>query len=756
MRRGRRKGASKDKVFGCDLLEHLAASSQEIPLVLRCCSEFIEEHGIVDGIYRLSGVSSNTQRLRNEFDSEGTPDLCKDVYLQDIHCVSSLCKAYFRELPNPLLTYQLYDKFADAVAVQLEEERLVKFKEVLKELPHLHFRTLEYLMHHLVRMAEHASQTNMHVRNLAIVWAPNLLRSRDIEATGFNGTAAFMEVRVQSIVVEFILTHVSQLFPGPGHASERRKSLPSPSVLCNQDDPFFRAIPFQFPSALSPGDGPPPMRPYHAIIEGTDKRKGSLKGRKWKSIFNLGGRLHDPRRKNKAPSKDKEKPVLRPAKSMDSLSSVPYSQEGSRHQPSPWHGRQGQREGWWAQQAAEEEPEYMDMRKNKPLSPTEDFHDLPLDFQDTFGFLDLIESSVSNQMNEFSVEPPCPHEEEEEEEEEEQGPTGHPADPRPCSPPSNPSCQAHRSLTFDPHGRACKSHSLPYKSRSFCPAPSSTSEDEDDDLDEDDGSDEEEDMLFYSLPSSLRFGDLKETDAPHGHSDRTDLEPAAQYEDISTDTDITNSITTISINTDTADQSERQPEDRLRLETVPLETEGHSGGGGGDCLQQEERIEEQETCTLTASERDHTAAQAHIHTLRDAEEEAGLAGSEEEEEEEDVCGVKALSRSDSGEGDLAAAHSCSECPLLRTAHASPASEHGVNGAELTAEVPERSETTEAPSEPQEGSDHPPSSPALLPEPCKMPSANCEQCDIHTEQAEGTGEQEPDSGYTTAAQALRIA
>lgn len=49
---------------------------------------------------------------RGEFESDGSPDLNKDVYLQDIHCVSSLCKAYFRELPNPLLTYQLYDKFA--------------------------------------------------------------------------------------------------------------------------------------------------------------------------------------------------------------------------------------------------------------------------------------------------------------------------------------------------------------------------------------------------------------------------------------------------------------------------------------------------------------------------------------------------------------------------------------------------------------------------------------------------------------------
>lgn len=49
---------------------------------------------------------------RADFESDGTPDLNKDVYLQDIHCVSSLCKAYFRELPNPLLTYQLYEKFA--------------------------------------------------------------------------------------------------------------------------------------------------------------------------------------------------------------------------------------------------------------------------------------------------------------------------------------------------------------------------------------------------------------------------------------------------------------------------------------------------------------------------------------------------------------------------------------------------------------------------------------------------------------------
>ncbi|KAM6309362.1 rho GTPase-activating protein 30 [Podargus strigoides] len=325
--KARRKGGTKERVFGCDLLEHLQQSGQEVPQVLRSCTEFVEQHGVVDGIYRLSGVSSNIQRLRQEFDSDRCPDLQKDVYLQDIHCVSSLCKAYFRELPNPLLTYQLYDKFADAVAIQMEEARLVKIKEVLKELPVPHYRTLEFLMRHLLRMASYSAQTNMHARNLAIVWAPNLLRSKDIEATGFNGTAAFMEVRVQSIVVEFILTHVEQLFgDAPLHGSESpRRSLLLGGGAHGQPPPYH------VPAALSQGDGPPPIRPYHTIIELSDhRRKGSLKAKKWRSIFNLGRSSHEAKRKLlKAEEKGDKcgKTSLRPAKSMDSLSSVPSASD---------------------------------------------------------------------------------------------------------------------------------------------------------------------------------------------------------------------------------------------------------------------------------------------------------------------------------------------------------------------------------------------------------------------------------------------
>ncbi|KAM4704308.1 rho GTPase-activating protein 33 [Rhinophrynus dorsalis] len=208
----RQRGILRERVFGTDLGEHLLDSGEEVPRVLLSCAQFLEKYGIVDGIYRLSGVSSNIQKLRHEFDSERIPDLSRETYLQDVHCVSSLCKLYFRELPNPLLTYRLYQPFTEAMSATSEEEKLICVHDLIQQLPPPHYRTLEYLMRHLSRLSTHSDRTGMHARNLAIIWAPNLLRSRDMESVGTPGADAFREVRVQSVLVEFLLCNVETLF----------------------------------------------------------------------------------------------------------------------------------------------------------------------------------------------------------------------------------------------------------------------------------------------------------------------------------------------------------------------------------------------------------------------------------------------------------------------------------------------------------------------------------------------------------------
>ncbi|XP_001369984.2 rho GTPase-activating protein 31 isoform X1 [Monodelphis domestica] len=344
----KRKGATG--AFGCDLTEYLETSGQDVPYVLRSCAEFIETHGIVDGIYRLSGVTSNIQKLRQEFGSDQCPDLTREVYLQDIHCVGSLCKLYFRELPNPLLTYELYEKFTQAVSHCPEEEgQLARIQNVIQELPPPHYRTLEYLIRHLTHIASFSSKTNMHTRNLALVWAPNLLRSKEIEAIGCNGDAAFLAVRVQQVVIEFILNHVDQIFsssPCSVENDENRpimKSLTLPALslpmkLVSLEEAQARSLATNHPARKErrenslPEIVPPTGALFHTVLELPDnKRKLSSKSKKWKSIFNLGRSGSDSKSKlNRNGSVfvrgqrlSVEKATIRPAKSMDSLCSMP-------------------------------------------------------------------------------------------------------------------------------------------------------------------------------------------------------------------------------------------------------------------------------------------------------------------------------------------------------------------------------------------------------------------------------------------------
>ncbi|XP_060532986.1 GTPase-activating protein CdGAPr isoform X3 [Cylas formicarius] len=216
-RRLKQSGILKERVFGCDLGEHLLNTGREVPTVLKCCAEFIEANGIVDGIYRLSGVTSNIQKLRNAFDEDRVPDLYTEDILKDIHSVASLLKMYFRELPNPLCTYQLYQSFVNAVqgcgtairTTETDHERLLKMREAVQKLPPPHYRTLEYLMRHLARVANHSESTGMTTRNVAIVWAPNLLRC---EALEIGGVAALQGVGVQAVVTEFLICYADLIF----------------------------------------------------------------------------------------------------------------------------------------------------------------------------------------------------------------------------------------------------------------------------------------------------------------------------------------------------------------------------------------------------------------------------------------------------------------------------------------------------------------------------------------------------------------
>lgn len=64
-------------------------------------------------------------------------------------------------------------------------------------------------MRHLARVSEKGNQTGMTARNIAIVWAPNLLRCKELEV---GGVAALQGVGVQAVVTEFLIVYADLIF----------------------------------------------------------------------------------------------------------------------------------------------------------------------------------------------------------------------------------------------------------------------------------------------------------------------------------------------------------------------------------------------------------------------------------------------------------------------------------------------------------------------------------------------------------------
>lgn len=68
-----------------------------------------------EGIYRKSGGAAQMRTIQISFETNELLDLKDEDTINDICAVTSVLKQYFRELPNPLLPYELYDQFMEAV-----------------------------------------------------------------------------------------------------------------------------------------------------------------------------------------------------------------------------------------------------------------------------------------------------------------------------------------------------------------------------------------------------------------------------------------------------------------------------------------------------------------------------------------------------------------------------------------------------------------------------------------------------------------
>ncbi|KAG9273908.1 unconventional myosin-IXb isoform X1 [Astyanax mexicanus] len=155
----------------------LTSSETPVPVVMEMMMAHVELQGLyTEGIYRKSGSACKAKELHHLLETDP-----KREYLENyqIHTVTGLIKSWLRELPDPLMTFSLYNDFLYAVDLPKKSERLQAIYRKVEELPTPNYNTLERLIFHLVRVAKEESHNRMSANSLAIVFAPCVLRCPD-------------------------------------------------------------------------------------------------------------------------------------------------------------------------------------------------------------------------------------------------------------------------------------------------------------------------------------------------------------------------------------------------------------------------------------------------------------------------------------------------------------------------------------------------------------------------------------------------
>uniref|UniRef100_A0A8C1UGS8 BCR activator of RhoGEF and GTPase n=1 Tax=Cyprinus carpio TaxID=7962 RepID=A0A8C1UGS8_CYPCA len=163
-------------VFGVNISTVTKRERSKVPYIVRQCLEEIERRGMEEvGIYRVSGVATDIQALKTAFDTNNK-DVSVMMSEMDVNAIAGTLKLYFRELPEPLFTDELYPNFAGGIALSDSVAKESCMLNLLLSLPEPNLVTFLFLLDHLKRIAEKESVNKMSLHNLATVFGPTLLR----------------------------------------------------------------------------------------------------------------------------------------------------------------------------------------------------------------------------------------------------------------------------------------------------------------------------------------------------------------------------------------------------------------------------------------------------------------------------------------------------------------------------------------------------------------------------------------------------
>ncbi len=148
-----------------------------IPNVVEKCILFLWDRLETEGIFRLGGSKAQLDDLIKQFNTKLDVDLEKVT--NNPILVSQLLKTFFRMLPEPIMTFELYEKFLSNQSIENEKKRLKNLRSLCDALPDENHALLETFFLFLHRVCSFSDRNLMSFSNIAIIFAPSFLKKKN-------------------------------------------------------------------------------------------------------------------------------------------------------------------------------------------------------------------------------------------------------------------------------------------------------------------------------------------------------------------------------------------------------------------------------------------------------------------------------------------------------------------------------------------------------------------------------------------------
>lgn len=147
-------------------------NGETIPLVMRQTVQFLKQNALqTEGIFRRS---ANIQIIKEIQKQYNLGKLIKFEEYGDEHVPAVILKTFLRELPEPILTSQIYDHVQSIGTVE-SSLRVTRCKQLMQRLPEHNYIVVKHLICFLNLVSQQSIFNKMNPSNLASVFGVNLI-----------------------------------------------------------------------------------------------------------------------------------------------------------------------------------------------------------------------------------------------------------------------------------------------------------------------------------------------------------------------------------------------------------------------------------------------------------------------------------------------------------------------------------------------------------------------------------------------------